>query len=364
MQEQTDKVSSTRRNRLVVSVLDAVVALLVAFAIGGVCIALIGVNPLEAYSVIVRSSFGSVKAASETLVKAIPIALCGLGVAIAFKTNTFNIGAEGQLLMGAVGTTFIGTAFYGLSPVLLVPLVFAFSFLAGAAWGAIPGVLKAKLNVNEIFVSLFLNYVAFFTASYLVHGPWKDPAAFLPHSRAIDPAATLPTVVPGTRLHAGLFAVVVLAVLVYMFLQKTVMGYEFRVVGSSLGAARLAGVDIAKCIIIAMILSGGIAGLAGYSEVAGIHYRLRDDLSPAGYYGLGYGYIGIGAALFGMLNPFGVVLASVLYSAVIIGSGATQITLGVPVWISYLIIAITIIIVLTRETLGRKLGLTRRLGLE
>lgn len=363
MQNPSDESRTLKRNKRIASLLNFILVLLIAFAIGGICILIIGANPLEAYWIILKASFGSLKAVTETLVKAVPIAFCGLGVAIAFKTNTFNIGAEGQLLMGAIGATFIGTSLYGWSPPLLFPSVLASSFLMGALWGAIPGILKAKLNVNEIFVSLFMNYIAFFFASYLVHGPWKDPAAFLPHSRPIDPAAYLPRLIPGTRLHAGILVVIVLAVLVHILLQKTVLGYELRVVGSSLGAARFGGINVGKCIIIAMILSGGMAGLAGFSEVAGIHYRLRDDLSPAGYYGLGYGYIGILAALLGMLHPFGVILASILYAAVIIGSSATQIELGVPIWISYVIIGVTAITVLTHEILGRKLEPARRLGL-
>ena len=332
-------------------------ALLLAVVIVGIILLAYGANPLEAYVVILRGSFGSLGAASETFVKAIPMALCGLGVTIAFKTSMFNIGAEGQLLMGAMGGTLIGTTFYGLPALLLFPVALAFSFLFGALWGAIPGVLRSKLDVNEIFVTLFMNYVAFYFVSYLVHGPWKDPTAFLPHSRILDPAVHLPIILPGTRLHAGMIILILLSALIYVLFSKTVLGYRILLVGSSSKVARFSGINIGKYIVIAMILSGGIAGLAGFSEVAGIHHRLRDDISPAGYYGLGYGYLGIAVALIGKLHPVGNLVASIFCAAIIVGSNSLQLKLGVPVWISYVVIAVMVITVLTSDLLVRKLKL-------
>jgi simple sugar transport system permease protein len=336
------------------SIFCFIFAVVISFLVGALLLLAMNFNPIIAYIIVFNSSVGNLGAITETLVKTIPIALCALGVTLAQKSNLLNLGAEGQILMGAAATTYVGVFVSGLPPTLHFFLALLFCFLGGAFWGFIPGILKAKCNVSEIFVSFFLNYIAYYIVTYLVHGPWKDPTAYLPHSKPISSAIILPILIPGTRLHAGIILVLVVMILVYILLEKTILGYRLKVLGYSEGTAKYIGINIQRYLTLALVLSGGIAGLAGFTEVAGIHHRLRDDISPAGYYGLGYGYLGVAAAFLGELNPLGAFFASFLYGAIIVGFTSLQIQLSVPIWTSYIIIGVSVMIILTYEIISSK----------
>ncbi|WP_276619898.1 ABC transporter permease [Syntrophomonas wolfei] len=300
-----------------------ILSIVLAFLFGWVFLALSGFDPGETYLRMYRGAFGSSYAVSETMVKAIPLALCGLGVSLAFRIKLWNIGAEGQFYMGAFAAS--GAALFAgdLSAWLLLPLMFIAGFAAGGIWGFIPGALKAYWNVNETITTLMLNYVAILWVSFLVFGPWKDPSSMgFPLTPRFPAGGYLPTL--GTsRVHMGLLIALLLAVIFFIVLQYTRWGYEVRVIGESQEAALYAGMDVTKNIILVMIISGGIAGAAGMIEVSGITHRLQQGISP------GYGYTAIIVAWLARLNPFAILLVAFLFGALLVGGFGIQ-TFGIP----------------------------------
>ncbi len=294
-----------------------------------------GVDPIYAYTEIFVGSFGSVYGLSETIVKAIPLILCGVGLAVAFKALVWNIGAEGQLLMGAISST--GVALYlfpDAPPMVVIPSMFVTGFLGGALWSAVPAILKAKLRANEVIVTLMMNYVASNLVDYLVYGPWKGLKEWgFPYTDKLPQAAwlpVLPSFVPGmsNRIHYPTFILALtMAVLTYVLLMKTKLGYEIRVTGENPEAAEYAGMSYFRTIMLAMLISGGISGLAGVGEVAGVHQRLRyaKGISP------GYGFIAIIVAWLGRLNPLAIIPSSLLFGGLLVGGDAIQVSLGLPV---------------------------------
>lgn len=288
-----------------------------------------GANPLLTYQRIFRGAFGSWYGLSETITKSIPLLLCGLGLAVAFKMGFWNIGAEGQLLMGAVGATWVVLYFIPHAPFsVMLTLVFCVGFAAGAGWGLIPAVLKAKFRANEVIVSLMLVYIASELVNYLVYGPWKSPYEWgFPYSTKFPVSAQIPTI-PNTRIHyPTLVLALVLAILIYILMRKTKLGYEIEVLGARPEAARYAGIESTRIILLVMVISGGMAGLAGVGEVAGIHRRLMypSGISP------GYGFTAIIVAWLGKLNPLFLILAAFLFGGLLVGGDAIQVTLGFPV---------------------------------
>jgi simple sugar transport system permease protein len=257
------------------------------------------------------------------MVKAIPLMLAGLGVSLAFKMKLWNIGAEGQIYMGAFAASGVALSLGQLSGVALLPLMLAAGFAAGAIWALIPGVLRAFWQINETITTLMLNYVAIIWVDYLVYGPWKDPASLgFPLTPRFAAGAYLP-VLGSSRVHAGLLIALIIAVVFYLVLKYTRWGYELRVVGESPEAARYAGIDVVKNIMLVMLISGGIAGLAGMIEISGITHRLQHGISP------GYGYTAIIVAWLGRLHPIGIVLVAVLFGALLVGGFGVQ-TSGIP----------------------------------
>ena len=290
-----------------------------------------GVNPLDVYSAIFIGSFGSLFGWSWTITKAIPLLLCGVGLAVAFKALFWNIGAEGQLLMGAVGAS--GVALYLIPdapPILLIPTMFAMGFLCGGAWGLIPAILKAKLKANEVITTLMMNYIAGYFVNYLViwPGPWNGPGEYsFPYSSLFTSSAWLPYI-PGTSIHYPTLVLgLALAIFMYVLVRRTKLGYEIRVIGENPEAARYAGMSYFKTVMLVMLMSGGIAGLAGVGEVAGIHHRLRIAMGVSP----GYGYTAIIVAWLGRLNPLGVILSSLLFGGLLVGGDKIQVTFGLPI---------------------------------
>ncbi|MDQ3692711.1 MAG: ABC transporter permease [Chloroflexota bacterium] len=337
----------TAPSRLV-TVLVPVASILLALVLGAVLILSTGENPLAVYRAMFAGAFGTGDAFAETLVKTTPLLLAGLGVAIAFQMQLWNIGAEGQIYLGAIAAT--GTGLFLVpgwpAPALVAAMVLA-GLLGGAAWGIIPGALRAFLGANEIITSLMLNYVAILFAEYLVHGPWRDPAAFgFPGTPRLPNAASLPAW-ETTRVHLGLGFGLVAAVALWLVLRRTRWGFEIGVTGENPRAARYAGMPAKRTIIMVMALSGALAGLAGMSEVAGIGHQLQRNLSP------GYGYTAIIVAWVGRLHPAGIVLVAVLLAGLLVGGDQIQMTMGLPAAIAPMLQGIILFCLLGGDVLTR-----------
>ncbi len=322
-----------------------VLSMALAFLAGGIVLFVAGIDPWEAYRAMAVGAFGSLYGASETLVKATPILLAGLGVALALRMRLWNIGAEGQLYLGAVGAAGVALSNPDLPASLLQPLMLAAAFGAGAAWGLIPALLRAYAGVNEIITTLMLNYIAILWVDYLVYGPWKDPHGLgFPFTAPFAPAAQLPHL-PGSRIHLGLALGFLATALLAVLLWRTRWGYEIRIIGLNPSAARYAGMNIPRIMLLVMAVSGGLAGLAGLSEVAGIQGQLKHGLSP------GYGYTAIIVAWLARLNPWGVVVVSILLGGVLVGGDMLQITMQLPVAVAYMLQGLILFAMLSLEFL-------------
>ena len=318
-----------------------VAAFFFALTLSGLIIALVGGDPIRIYVHILGAAFGSVGVISDTLVTATPLILTGLGVALAFRMGLWNIGAEGQFLLGAWGAGAVVLAPIlpaGTPAIIVVPAMMLAGALAGGAWGFIPGILRARLGVNEIIVTLMLNYVALSWLQFWVFGPWSEGGfqqtnqfpreAWLP--RLTDLADTFPAL-SGLTVHLGLIFGIVAAAIMWVALERTRWGYEIRLIGDSPQAARYAGIDIGRKIVVVFFISGALAGLGGMSEVSGVVHRLQDHISP------GYGFTAIIIAYLARFGPFRVVIASILFGALILAGREIQPS-GVPAMIQGVIL--------------------------
>jgi len=337
-----------KRRQEAISIAVAGAAMLLAFAVGGLLILSTGVNPLAAYAALAEGAFGNVFGLTETMVKATPLLFAGLGIVLAFRARVWNIGAEGQLYMGALAGTWVGINLVGLPAWIHLPITALAGCLAGGLWAAVPGLLRTRLRVNEVITTLMGNFIAFLFINYLVYGPMKDPTGYEIQSRAIQPSAVLFKLIPGTRFHAGFVLALLCAVAVHVLLWYTVIGYRIRAVGANPEAARYGGIKVSHYLLLALVLSGALAGLAGMSEISGFHYRLRDDISP------GYGYTAIVVALLGRLHPLGVILAAILFAALEVGAHAMQRAMGIPIVIVYFIQGLVILCVLASDYLVQR----------
>ncbi|WP_231881869.1 ABC transporter permease [Anaerosporomusa subterranea] len=304
-----------------------VISVILALLFCAVFLALTGQNPLDVYIAMLTGAVGSAYGLSETLVKAIPLMLCGLGISIAFRMQLWNIGGEGQLYMGAFAATWVALSFPELPAWLLLPLMVVVSMLSGGIWALIAAALRAKWQVNEIIITLMLNYIGSLWVSYLVHGPWRDPKGHnFPLTAPFSPSALLPTL-GDSRIHAGLIFAIVLMVLLYVVFRQSRWGYEIRVIGANETAARYAGMNIKRNIYLVMLASGAICGLAGMTEVSGIVGRLQPNISP------GYGFTAIIVAYLSRMNPLAIGIVSLLFGALQVGGYYIQ-TFGVSATVS------------------------------
>ncbi|MEP6832831.1 MAG: ABC transporter permease [Gemmatimonas sp.] len=280
---------------------------------------------------------------SATLVRAIPLALAGLAVSLAFRAGILNIGAEGQLLAGAAAATFATLAAPQLG-VATIPLLLAAGCVAGAAWAGIAAFLRQKLGVLEVISTIMLNYVALHTVGYLVRGPLQESTHVFPQSFNIDRIAQLPIIIPRTRLHLGFVFAVVIGVALWWWLKDRAGGFRLRAVGANAHAAESAGrINVARTTTIAFLASGAIAGLAGATQLSGVTYSLYETISP------GYGYTAIAVALLARLNPLGVLVAAVLFGALEAGANAMQRDAGVPEVLVSVVEALLILLVLAAD---------------
>ena len=334
MQAQTQSGSPTKS--LFRSALDAMLvpflAILTAVVLGGIIIVLVRGNPFLAYAGLIQGSFGSVKALSETSVWATPYIFAGLAVALAFKGGLFNIGAEGQLALGAVASALIGYALpewlgFNLPTIIHLPLAIIVGMAAGALWAGIVGFLKAYTGGHEVINTIMMNYIALNTISFLLIGPMKDrdPGNVIARTPLIAESARMPVIFDGLRVHWGFVLALLAAFLVWWMLNKTTLGFEIRTVGLNPDAAKYAGVNVKRIIILTMVLSGMLAGLAGALEVTGLNYRHELGFS------IGYGFDAIAIALLGKSHPLGVVLAAILFAAMRNGATRMQFLTQLPV---------------------------------
>jgi simple sugar transport system permease protein len=284
-----------------------------------------GANPIAAYWAMFSSALGTRFNLVETMVKAAPLIFTGLAVAVAFRAKFWNIGAEGQLLAGAMAAAFIG-AREDLPAAVLVPAMIAGGALAGALWALVPALLKTHFRVDDVVSSLLLNFVIFYAMMALLDGPWKDPLSGYPDSPDIRMDAEFPILLQATRLHLGILLGLLAAPLAWFLMARTTLGFAIRAVGENPVAARYGGLNIAAVIMATAAISGALAGLAGVGEVAGIHFQVMAGLSP------GYGYTGIVIAMLARLNPLGVVPAAIYLSIIITGAEAMSRATGVPVF--------------------------------
>jgi ABC-type uncharacterized transport system permease subunit len=317
-----------------------VAAIIVTFLLTATLVMLVKANPLEAYYYFLIDPLSSRVSAIEVLVKATPLLLTGAAVTFAFAGGYWNIGAEGQLYAGAVAATAIGLQVHGLSPWLAIPAMLVGGFVAGMLWALTPALMKIKLAIDEVVTTLLLNSVALFIVSFLLNGLWRDPISQWPQSPEIAPAAIFPKLIPRSRLHLGFILAVIIIVILWFVLTRTAFGMRMRAVGLGPEAARFAGINVARTTLISALVSGGIAGLAGVSEVAGIHYHLIDAISP------GYGYTGIIIATLGTLNAWGVALAALFIGLIDTGSQTVSRALGVPAYLGDVIQAALLLVTL------------------
>lgn len=325
--------------------LTPILAIILAFFIGGIIIYFMGISPIDAYKSLIRGSMGSKSAIAETLIKAIPLVLTGLAFSIAFRCGLFNIGAEGQLYMGAFAAVAAGIYVQGIPAYIHLPLALLAGILGGGLWGMLCGWLKVRFGANEIITTVMFNYVAILWISYIVTGPFKDPSGTMPQTSAIAVTAQLPRILPETRLHLGIMVALTAIIFFYIFLWHTTKGYEIRMVGQNLHAARYAGMKPEYNVVLAMFIAGGMGGLAGTSEILGLQHRLIQGFSP------GYGFDGIAVALLGRNGPIGIFLAALLFGMLRSGGNLMQMLNGVPVAIIYVIQALVIIFVVSEHLL-------------
>jgi len=328
----------------------AVVAGLVA---GGVILALGGHDPIDAYNSMWEGSLGSSDGIEATLIKACPLVLTGLAVATALRIGLWNIGGEGQLIIGATAATGVGLYATSLPGPLVLPAMIFAGCLAGAMWATIAAIPRALIGLNEIIVTLFLNYIAILLMDHLIFGPWADPKAFgFAYSRSLPDAAVLP-VIPGSYVHVGIVIAVLVAVTCWWLMERTPWGFSVRVAGGIARTAEYLGLHISRRMVIVLALSGAIAGLAGAIELTGVTNRLQDGIS------VNYGYSGVLIAFLARGRLLGVVVAAFLFATLVVGSYALQ-TTGVAQPIATIIEALIIVFLLAGDAaLAFRVHMTR-----
>ncbi len=365
-------VAASRLNRLI-DFSPVLIALVLALVVASVLLLALSANPLEAYAAMLEGAIGTDNATAETLVKATPILFVGIGITIAFRGGMINIGGEGQMIAGALAGTTVALILgdmriapefakeKGAFDLIIVTCSLLGGFLAGALYGGLAGFLKAYFDVNEILSTIMLNQIAVQMMNFLLNGILLDPAEAginnIPKTARLVTAAQLPRLslpigdpylFTRTRLHWGLIVAMVLAVIIYIFLWRTSLGYRIRAVGENQRASSYAGINVKRQMMLSMFLAGGFAGLAGVVQVLGLQYRLQTDGSPAGFTGAA-GFNGIVAALFGGLNPIGAIPAAAFFGGLLVGAQKMQRDLGTPASLITAINGLIVVFVVSSE---------------
>jgi ABC-type uncharacterized transport system permease subunit len=345
-----------RLNPLMRELLISFAAILLSLLAASVIMVAVGYNPLSAFSALYNGSFGSVTAIANTLSKSVPLLFTGLAFAFAYKSGLFNIGGEGQLYMGALASTAAALAMGGAPRYLVLVVSILAAMLAGGLVGAFTGFVKAKLQINEVIVAIMLNYVATLFASYCLNGPLKAEG-MTPQTDRLSEHVLFSKLVPKTQLTSALYLALVAAALIYFFFKKTRMGYNIRAVGENRFAAQASGVQMTLTAVMAMGVSGGIAGLAGMTEVFGKYGRMIDGFSP------GFGFTGIAVAMLAGNNPFGIILTAILFGALDAGAMKMSYVAGISANMVMVIQGLVILFVATpnivRALAGRKGAVSR-----
>ncbi|SEW37728.1 ABC transporter permease [[Clostridium] fimetarium] len=320
------------KNKLI-KILVPIISIVCSFIVGAILIASIGGDPVEAFSYLLKGAFGTTSNIGETFVKATPLIFTGLAATFAYKCGVFNLGAEGQFVMGAVASVWVSTTFLSVPAPLLLVLSLTSGVIAGGLWGLIPGILKIKRGLNEMIVSIMLNYIAVLFMGYLYSGPLRD--GNLPQTAEV--AVKLGRIFSGTRVHAGILIALVLTFVLYYFLFHTSFGFKLRAVGLNPTAAEYNGFPLKKLMLASFVISGAIAGLGGSVELHGTQFRLMSG------FGVGYGFDGVAIALIGQLNPIGTVLVAYLFAVLRKGAITMQVGTGMPTSVIDIIQALVIV---------------------
>ena len=313
-------------------------ALALTVLIASLLALLAGANPFATLGLILDGAVGSKFALLETLNRATPLIFTGLSVAVAFRAKLWNIGAEAQLYAGAIVTVLLGTGALPLPSLLLIPIIALAAMVAGALVLLGPVLLKTRAGVDEVVTTLLFNFIMLLFVSMLLEGPLKDPMGMgWPKSAALEKAARLPRIVEGLRLHWGFGLALLSALAIWVIQTRTTLGYEIRAVGQNANAAHFAGIPVNRVLVKTALLSGGLAALAGFSEVAGLKGNLTLDLSP------GFGYTGIIVAMLALLNPLGVVVSALFVAGVFVGADSMSRAAGVPTYIADILLATSLL---------------------
>jgi general nucleoside transport system permease protein len=323
------------------------IAIAVTFVLASVLIIIAGANPADAFYQLLINPLTKNTARAEIIVKATPLLLTGVAVAFAFASGYYNIGAEGQLYAGALVAAWMGTQLEGQPPIVSIPLMLVSGFAAGALWALPPAILRVRFKVDEVVTTLLLNTVMLFLVSALLNGPWRDPVSNWPQSPEIAISAQFPALFPRTRIHLGAVVAVAALLALWWVFTRTRFGLELRAAGLGNDAAKFMGVRVGRVVLTAALISGGIAGLAGVSEVAGTQYHLIDALSP------GYGYTAIIVATLGGLTAPGVAMAALFLALVDVGILSASRELDIPSYLGDVIQAVLLLVTLAALLLNR-----------
>lgn len=341
------KLGFEKRDRMpgYLRIVNPVIFVILALAFCGILIFALGFNPLTVYTKMFKSAFGTGRGLSQSILYSIPLMLCGLGVSVAYKMNINNIGAEGQYAMGGFAATAVVLFLPEMPIYIQLPVMFIVGMAAGAIWGAVAVLPKAFWGVNETIVTLMMNYVALLLLDYVCYGPWRNTKLTVPYTDTFPESAWLPNI-PGTNIGIGFLIAIVVAIVIYLFFRFTSTGYQISVIRNSVSSARYAGINIKKNIIVVMLISGALAGMAGVVQVCGLTHKLQPNLPN------GAGFTAIVIAYLSKFNPLVVILVSIFFGGLTTGSFAVQIS-GVPSQVATLIQGAILLFVLAGEIFTR-----------
>ncbi|MFC2024073.1 ABC transporter permease [Chloroflexota bacterium] len=329
-------------------IITLVIVAAISFAVTAVLISIFGLNPGEVYQTLFSGAFGSPSAFAVSLNRANPILLCGLGLILAYKGGIWNIGAEGQLYIGALTSVVVGLFITGVPGPIHIFLMLAAGFIGGAIWGLIPALLRVRFKTNILITTLLMNFIAIWLVYYAVRFPLKSESSFNPITEFIAPTARLPVLL-GTSAHSGILITIALAVLVWYILDRTVLGYRIKAMGANPIASLYSGMPVNRVTIITMILSGGLCGLAGMGEVSGVNYILHQRISAD------FGFLAIAIVFIGGLNPWRTVVASIFFGGLMVGARTAQATHGLPLTIMHVFLAMWMITLLMAPVIEKRL---------
>ena len=341
---EAEGVDDGRARAIIEQLVVPAVSVVIAIAIGAILMWILGYDPLAGFSALFTGAFGGGRQIGEVLMRSTPLIFTGLAVAYGFRAGLFNIGAEGQLFMGGLAAAFLGIQLAGMPQIIVIPAILVAGAFMGAAWAFIPAVLKARVGAHEVITTMMFTYIARYFVSYLARGPLRAEGQ-IPQTERLPAESIIPRIhetlpfLPDSRLHWGFLIAVALAVLVWLLLKYTTLGYEARAVGFNQWASETGGISVQATIVKSLCISGALAGLAGVIEVIAVQHRLFDQFSS------GFGFTGIAVALLAKNNPLGVIFAAILFGALSTGAGTMQLEAEIPQDIVLVIQALIIFLV-------------------